>query len=40
MAKWLGWASQGQEMYNNYQEFMGLNLGWVELGVHHSRSYY
>ena len=33
MAEWLGWASQGLEMYCHDLEFMGSTPGWVKLGV-------
>ena len=34
MAQWLRQASQGHEMYCHDLEVMGLNPGWVDLGVH------
>ena len=34
MVQWLGWASQGYEMFCREPETKGSNLSWVNLGVH------
>ena len=34
MAQWLGWASQGHEMYYHDLEVMSLNSSWVEFKMH------